>query len=151
MANCELCGKIAPLVRARVEGTELNVCAACGGYGKVLHVLRSRELPKKIRKKPSPPAIVESIVSEYSNRIRKAREKKGLTQEDFAKLVNEKVSVIKKLEHGEFEPSLDLAKKLEKLLHITLIEKREIEPAHTGKSKDEPLTIGDVLKFKKRS
>ena len=54
--------------------------------------------------------------------IRNKRDELGLKQEDFAKMLNEKESIIHKLETGEFKPSLKLAKKLEKKFGLKLIE-----------------------------
>lgn len=45
----------------------------------------------------------------------------GLTQEDLAKQLNERVTVIKKIESGEFNPPMDLARKIEKLLKVRII------------------------------
>ena len=59
--------------------------------------------------------IIRLVVGDFATRVRKAREKLGLKQEDFAKKIKEKESIVHKLETGEFKPNLDLAKKLEKI------------------------------------
>lgn len=60
-------------------------------------------------------------VEGFGRIIREAREEMGLTQEDLAKQLNEKVTVIRKIEAGEFNPPIDLVRKIEKLLKIKLI------------------------------
>jgi len=148
--HCELCGKDAELFTAVVEGTQLKVCAPCGRFGKVI---RRAEQPALAAKKPmrAESAMVEHIVSDYSQRIKAAREKLSLSQEDFAKHITQKESLVHKMETGHFEPPIDLARKLEKLLRITLVEVRDASPAYVREkeTKTEGLTIGDILKLKR--
>ena len=149
--HCELCGKDTELFTAVVEGTQLKVCTTCGKFGKVL---RRAEVPTA--RKPAAvkrePVMVEQVVSDYAQRIRSAREKQGLTQQDFAKKVMLKESLLHKMETGSYEPPIDLAQKLEKLLHVTLVEIRQ-ESAIVAQEKEKRpagLTIGDILKLKQR-
>lgn len=148
--QCELCGKDTELFTAVVEGIQLRVCAGCGRFGKVLR----RAPPPASLAKPVPvrtePTKIERIVDEYGQRIRAAREKQGLTQEEFAKRVMVKESLVHKMETGTFEPDIELARKLERLLHIRLVEVREESETGTARKDDRPagLTIGDILKLK---
>jgi putative transcription factor len=92
--------------------------------------------------------LIEVVVDDYAKRIREAREKARLTQKDFAKALNERESIIKKLESGGFMPPLSLARKLEKTLKIVLVEVQEETTSAAGKGKhDGPLTIGDIAKL----
>ena len=91
------------------------------------------------------------VVDDFAEKIRIKREKLGLKQEDFAKKIGEKESVVHKLETGEFEPSLELAKKLEKVLNIKLIEEYEEEHKATTKATSIITTIGDLVKIRKRT
>tara|TARA_Y100000310_G_scaffold43465_1_gene40557 strand:+ start:11590 stop:11757 length:168 start_codon:yes stop_codon:yes gene_type:complete len=50
------------------------------------------------------------------------------------------------LEIGKLEPSIELARKLERLLKINLIETIEVEQEKTKQEKSDVLTIGDILK-----
>lgn len=148
--QCELCGKDTELFTAMVEGTQLRVCANCGRFGKVLRRVQPPAGAKHAAVKREP-ARVEQIVSDYGQRIKAAREKRGLTQLDFAKLVTVKESLIHKMETGHFEPPIDMARKMEKILHITLVEVQE-ESAVVKTEKEERsegLTIGDILKLKR--
>ena len=151
--NCEMCGKEAPLSTVLVEGTQLMLCQKCAGHGKVL------SSPKVISKRPATtaastethrtqtPAPVEAIVEDYAVRIRHAREKLGLNQKEFAARLNEKESLVHKLETGGFEPPIALARKLEKLLHITLVEQSEEQKVSVKGAGGAGMTIGDVIKF----
>lgn len=144
--ECDLCGKEGTVLAALIEGSRLNVCSECGKHGKIL------ARPTFSQKKTSAPAkieTVETIVSDYAERIRKAREKSGMTQAEFALKINEKESVVKKLENGSLTPSIPLARKLEKLLRITLVEIEKEESAEKPSTKAGPLTIGDLIKIKK--
>jgi len=148
--QCELCGKDSDLVVAMVEGIQLRVCAKCGSFGKVLR----RDIPQAARAKQAPakrePEIIEHVVSDYAQRIRAAREKQGLTQEEFAKKIMQKESLLHKLETSTFEPQIELARKLERILGITLVEAREEVSAAMAKTepRSEGMTIGDILKAK---
>jgi len=146
MAVCEMCGKDTQVSATIVEGSELNVCENCGKYGKAVQrpVVRSRA---PVQAKPE---IVEMVVSDYAQLIRKARETKGMTQKDFALSVNEKESVVQKLETGSLTPSLSMAKKLERLLKVKLVEVQEETKVDLQSKNSGPMTIGDILKFKRR-
>ena len=68
----------------------------------------------------------------------------GLKQEELARKINEKESLIHKLENELVEPSLKLAEKLEKFLKIKLIEIYSDENKYV-KNNDDKLTIGDLF------
>ncbi len=148
--QCDMCGIEAPLVRAKIEGTMLNVCKRCGSFGEII---KTQGVTKKgffRREKASAP--IESIVENYSTIIKNKRESKKLKQEDFASQINEKESIIHKIETGHFTPSIDLARKIERFLGITLIEELREEEARVvvaKETKSKGFTLGDMIKFKK--
>lgn len=126
MADCEMCGKIiSKPVKAFIEGITMNVCPQCAAYGKRLEEPSNRNTNMTTRRAPrlfEDPDSNKYIVSNYGSIIKSAREKKGLKQEQVAKSLNEKESVIHKVESGHLEPSLKLANKLEKFFGITITE-----------------------------
>jgi putative transcription factor len=63
---------------------------------------------------------IEEIAQDYDERLRDAREATGLSQEELAKQLNEKASLIRKLEHGDTLPSDAVQGKLEKALDVDL-------------------------------
>ena len=142
MATCELCGSSGNLIKAIVEGSLLNVCEKCSRFGRAIVVKQEQ----KIRPiKQNTIDIVNVINPEYPKLIKEAREKFGLKQEDLAKKLDEKLSIIHKLETGHLQPTILLAKKLEKLLNISLIEVYQ-ETHEKLNFKDRGLTIGDLVK-----
>lgn len=144
--NCEMCGSEDNLVMALVEGVELKVCQKCAGYGKVLRkpIVRSVGKPQAVL--PSK-EVIQIIKEDYSKIIREKREKMGLKQNEFARYLTEKESLIHQIESGTYTPSIELARKLERQLSITLIEEKELAPQHM-KAKTEEYTIGDMVKIK---
>ena len=150
--QCDMCGSDQKLFKTNIEGSLLNVCRSCSRFGKIISEIKEPEKikPKKIIIEVEPPDIIERIVDNFAEKIRSKRESLGLKQEDFAKKLGEKESVVHKLETGEFEPNLELAKKLEKVLNIKLIEEYEEEHKASAKTDTGPATIGDLIKIKKR-
>lgn len=146
-----MCGKESDLLKTKVEGTILNVCEKCSKHGSVIAKVEDLAGVKDVvRPKFSrDEEISESIVSNFSSLVKNKREQMNLKQEDFAKEINEKVSVIHHIENGTLEPSIKLAKKLEKFLHIKLIEMDDFEYKPGAKESSGPMTIGDMLKIKK--
>ena len=151
--NCDMCGKETGLLKAIVEGTQLKVCPDCSKFGRVIGRIAepiSEKKKKQVEEKEAGPEIVEGIISDYPAKVKNARESAGLKQEELAKKLNEKESVIHKIETGHYEPNLALARKLEKFLKIALVESYEIEKEEKAKTSSEgPLTIGDLIKMKK--
>jgi putative transcription factor len=91
------------------------------------------------------------VVEDFSNRIRKAREKIGLTQEDLARRVKEKLSIIQKIESGKITPDMKLCRELEHSLRISLLAPRVEAPISTTLSPSLGLTLGDVVKMKRKN
>jgi len=126
MVDCDMCGKknISP-VKVKIEGTIMTTCANCSKFGEKLvdptkrvnNFTRSRRRTQRVD-----PDANKFIVKDYAKLIKKARESKGLKQEQVAKYLNEKESLIHKAESGNFKPSFRLATKLEKFFSIKLIE-----------------------------
>ncbi len=144
--NCEMCGSEDNLVMALVEGVELKVCQKCVGYGKVLRKPIVRSVGRPQSALPSK-EVIQIIKEDYSKIIREKREKMGLKQNEFARYLTEKESLIHQIESGTYTPSIELARKLERQLSINLIEEKELAPQHL-KAKTEEYTIGDMVKIK---
>jgi len=143
--QCELCGKEGITVRAMVEGAELTVCQKCAGYGATLKTQAPQAAPKKA---VSTPVVQYRAVLNAGQLVKHAREKLGLTQKDFARKLNEHQSIIHKVEAGQ-EPSLDLARRLEKALRITLVEEyQEVKFSPAKSSPSAGLTLGDLIRLK---
>ena len=145
---CDMCGKDSGLFKTMIEGSLLNVCENCSKYGKIIEKVEKEPVKSKIiKRKMDEPN--DFIVDGYFKIIKEAREKKNLTQKELAMKINEKESVIEKIEQGKMEPDILFAKKLGNFLNIKLIEKIEIKEGVNINFKDKGMTIGDLLKIKK--
>ncbi len=163
--QCEMCGaEKNKLYIIEIEGAKLNVCENCKVFGKVEGVIKS-EKEKKPKKKveekkkqefrriaTEKEEKIEIIIPNYNTIIKKAREKLGLKQEELAKLIAEKESLIHKIESGKVEPDINVARKIEKFLKVKLVEvisPDEFIPTQQKKGKID-ITLGDVVQIKKR-
>ena len=139
------------MFKAEVEGAILALCGKCSKFGKVLGAIKQNEWEKAREKKAEEkPEVMDMIVEDYAERIRKKREELGLTQQDFAKKINEKESLVHQIESGHFHPDIGLAKKLQKSLGIRLIEEYEEKHENLSHSKSDGFTLGDFIKIKKK-
>ncbi len=160
---CEMCGRELDAKTAKkavVEGSLLILCPVC--YARISKrepVIRAQvtAIAKKTSpgysthsKKPARIAEEYEVVEDYASRIRAARESLGWSQDILAQKVGESVSTIKRIEAGKLKPSIELAKKLEKVLGIKLLEPvvREELLQHQGSAREEFLTIGDLISLK---
>lgn len=92
---------------------------------------------------------VEELATDYDERIRAAREQAGLSQEDLAGELNEKASLIRKLERGEMLPSDGVQTKLERQLDISLTESAGDEDTEwESDSEAGTYTLGDMVERK---
>jgi putative transcription factor len=91
---------------------------------------------------------MDELAADYEARIREARESRGLSQEDLAKHLNEKASLIRKLERGDILPSDDVQKKLERSLDISLTEGSSSDDTEWSSGSSTTTTLGDVVKRK---
>jgi len=103
------------------------VCNNCARLGKPLGPsvpsrLRASPMQNALRTMSQRPAEVEYEVDpDYNLKIRQAREKLGLSQEQLGKLLNEKPSVISMVESRKLKPDMTLTRKLMHELKISLL------------------------------
>jgi len=147
--TCDMCGKDTKLFKVKIENAIMNVCERCSKFGKVLSEVKE-EVSINPVKKTVENEVIELIKDNYGLIIKKAREKLGLKQEELAKKINEKTSVIHKLENELIDPSLKLAKKLEGFLRIRLIEYYKDEKKKIDFGESGEMTIGDLLNDKSK-
>ena len=148
--SCELCGRNNELVQAVVEGSMLNVCKECSKFGNVIAVQKTRPIIQSKIKKIIEEEILEIVKPDFSITIKEAREKLGLKQEELAKRLNEKESLMHKIESNSITPSISLARKLEKALGIKIVQVYREDEKRKVNLKDESLTIGDLIKIKEK-
>ena len=140
---CEMCGNdVESVARIRIEGSVLRLCPNCAKFGEPVDPvpppvtsnlsapLRSRPLVAASRPAGGPRRMEErdlygeigelELAADWSKRVRTAREGLGWTPEDLGKKLNEKKSVVLKLESGHIRPPDTLVRKLEHLLKVRL-------------------------------
>ncbi|GIU68871.1 MAG: transcriptional regulator [Candidatus Woesearchaeota archaeon] len=155
--NCELCGQKPAVYDCEIEGTLMKVCNECSKFGVTKKKEKVKILVKEenIEEKESTYLFVEG----YGSIVKKAREKLGLKQEEMAKRLNERVSLLHQIESEHLKPSIDLAKKLEKELKIKIIEEVKednmsyeipVKRKNVSTSSSSGLTLGDFINYKKK-
>jgi putative transcription factor len=165
--RCEVCGRKihgAP-IRAVIESAKLTVCIECSKHGKII-IEEETEFGQRTPKKPLSPIpfiqkkkpaqakvdITQEVVEGYDSKIRQAREKLGLSHEELGKEINEKASVLSKLETGKMTPNNMLVTKLEHALKIKLLVPIKEEKISQGfpKSPNRETTLGDLIQLNKK-
>ncbi len=139
---CEMCGKdVETTTRVRVEGSVLRACADCAHFGLPVDpptppasarsippptrygggASRASTGPRRLEERDLYTEIGElELAPDWSKRVRIAREALRWTPEDLAKKLNEKKSIVLKLESGAFHPPDDLVRRVERLLKVRL-------------------------------
>ncbi len=169
---CEMCGRPVRRRDARIvyiEGAKLILCPEC--YSKVVkrdvsseltNLKTERKTPATSRARPKPRTsprpkrnYIENVevVPDYSERVRKARERLGWSQRVLAEAIGEGENVIKRIEAGRLTPSVDQARKLERVLNIKLlepiVENSSLPQTFSNKFPTE-LTLGDIAALRKK-
>ena len=174
MVQCEMCGtETAAPKTAKIEGAELQVCADCVDFGTEVSTAESSSTSTKYSTSSSgstggstgtsgatgggggrsrgPDLFDEMdvIADDYPERIREARESRGQSQEELAQQLNEKASLIRKLERGDMQPSDAIQSKLERHLDISLTEGGGDEDTEwEGSVSPGSTTLGDLVRRK---
>jgi putative transcription factor len=150
-----MCGKdTEDYFKIKTEGTILKVCIKCSKFGEVIETVKSKpekKIGKNLAVKPHLPEIVEELIEGYAEKIKSKREKLGLTQKELAMKINEKESIIHKIESSHFTPSVELARKFERFLSIKIVE--EVEDSKvvmTQKTSSGGFSLGDFIKVRKK-
>jgi len=154
----------------QTEGTQLEVCSSCTEFGTVLHDEERKKSKKSTdsgssgsssgggKTKQSPPSSgggpshdpldeLGTLAPDYDARVRSARENAGMTQEDLADELNEKLSLIRKIEVGDMRPSEEVRTKLESELGVSLTEEVGDEEWESEGSSG-GYTVGDIIERK---
>jgi len=161
--RCEVCGcKIhGSPIRALIESAKLTVCSECSKHGKIIReepILKQgpprkplASIPVKKKMATATVDITQEVVEGYDSKIRQAREKLGISHEELGKKINEKASVLRKIETGKMTPNNMLVTKLEHALKIKLlVPVSEEKIAGIPKSPNRELTLGDLMQLNKK-
>ena len=152
--SCELCGRESKGCRAGViDGVKMMLCPDCMRHGEgvrdvaTTHASVKRAVFQRI-KKSSPKDIYKDmekeLVSNWSDVIKEARKKKGLSRGELGFKIEERTVTISKIENGDLRPSDKMIAKLEKELGIFLLEKvKEVSTTHHS---SKGMTLGDFIR-----
>ncbi len=157
--RCEVCGREifgTPNYRV-IEGGKLTVCGQCAQFSQQEWDPtrpQARKTPTRRRSaQPRRRSDIDSaesleLVDDYGMLIKKARQKKGLSIEDFSKQIREKESVVKKLEREKMNPPMNLVKKVQNALGVMILEEGAAKSGSVLSRPMGPRTLGDMIKIK---
>ena len=148
---CEVCGR--PIKgqghRVLLDGAEVIVCDDC--YAKLVKSNRAVPVTRKPQRVTAPPrprrtgTEMLEVVDDYPEVIRRAREQRGWTTAVLAQKLRVSEDLIRRIEGGKVKPTIDLAKKMEALLKVKLLQPVEYEESEEAKGPaPDTLTFGDV-------
>ncbi|SDK69402.1 MULTISPECIES: multiprotein bridging factor aMBF1 [Natronorubrum] len=164
----------------KVEGAKLDVCSNCTDFGTEVKQPSSTSSSSKYSTSSSSSSSssggssgsgsgstasggssssqrrndmfddMDELATDYDDLVRNAREGKGLSQSDLANELNEKASLIRKIERGDTLPSDQVQSKLEDFLEINLNAQggSSDDTEWSGGSSSGSYTLGDVVKRK---
>ena len=159
--NCDICGRelTGQAFKVKVEGAKMLVCGRCQRLGKP-YVDEPTVLRTPMRVAPSPRGVARrapelprgmeelDIAEDYADRVLHQRMKLGLSQEELAKRVKEKLSVIQKIEIGKMSPDMKLCRELEHELKIKLLLPRKEITDVPKTAPPAEVTLGDIMRVK---
>jgi putative transcription factor len=155
---CEICGR--PIegepIPVEVDKAVLYVCRSCAAqYGKRATqqqpqvIAQKKPAPRPKPAAPRPPPLEVELVENFGAVIRRARENLGLSREALAAMLGVKETVLRRIEAGQLQPDLALAKRLERALGVRLlVEAAEEGVAKSGGKVERGLTLGEVAEIR---
>lgn len=168
---CELCGGTfygKPVI-VDLDGYKASLCGKCAKRVKKgkkadekVPELQIREAPQAKRQKRLPKEVgvprrerreVEiELVEDYGRKIREARESLGLSLEQVAASLNIKASLLRNIESGRVIPNYELAKSIEKLLEVSIIQKNpervQVVSSASQQVTYRGITLGEIVEVK---
>ncbi len=125
MSYCELCGSQItgrPIPIVVENDVVMQVCGQCSRHGKQ-HP--SKKIEKRWERRQPRQAFTIKLMSvrkDYSKLIKEARQRLGMTEDELGEKMGELGPVVKLMEVGKFKPDEALARRLEGVLGVTLLE-----------------------------
>jgi putative transcription factor len=149
-----------------VKGAKLHACAECSkGRTRVQTRIPDVDVapvkPKVVRKEPfALPQPKPSVPKQelelslrpmqgYGRLIHKAREGKGMSVEDFSRVVGMRESLIRKIEAEKITPSISDLRRIERALGVRLVEAYSDDMDALIPKSDSTLTLGEVAKMRR--
>lgn len=150
MATCQLCGEETDsTTKTKIEGAVLQVCDSCAEMGEeVKTTSKKKKRKKKKKRRRRRKRNEEVLINDYGKKVKQAREEKRLSISELADDLNEKESLLKKIEQQELKPEKSLAQKLEKKFNLELYTVPEAWDQETDSGDSRSATLGDVAEVK---
>ncbi len=165
--ECQICGGAiwGKGFKVLLEGAKITVCQSCAQDGTIIQDKKKdfsqnkrtySQPSKKQKKQYSVSKKFENleIVVDYAKIIANTRNKQGLNQDQFAQKLNEKPSLLKRIESGKVEPTFEIAKKIETMYGVKLTKEIDAIEASFSDSKYMKKTsgssLGDIAIIKKK-
>lgn len=159
--NCEICGSpiYGKAKKVLIDGVPMLVCQACANLSsteiveekttKVERVQRRRVITKRRREYSSPLNEDLTLIDNYGERIRTAREEMGMSLEELSRKSGLKASYLRNIENQRMKPTLGESRILEHILDITILTKTpDYEDKQRTKVRRDGLTLSDILRMK---
>ena len=165
--ECPICGSIiwGKGQRVLLEGAKITVCHNCAEHGikieKKPTLTQIKKTPQYNKRNPPKRQILKNdlvgdleLISDYSKKIRNKRNSLGLNQDQFAQKLNEKPSLLRRIEAGKVEPTIKLAKKIEEIYNLKILKKTDEIESSVQKDKymkkSTGTSLGDIAFIKKK-
>lgn len=171
--TCDVCG--APIegepVIVEIDGAVLTLCQRCARKYVGVKGVKVIKGPSQIQAAQQPITVARyesrrgvtyrisrprvnvdryEVVEDYAELIREARESLGMSRDVLAKVIGVKESILRRIEDGQLIPDIELARKLEKALGISLLRESEEAGVEAQKPVSKSLTLGDVVTLRGR-
>ena len=181
MPSCELCGRNMKGRgrNVTIEGASMLVCPQCaarfggqptssesrltstprlrpswvGGPERPTHTQPRRTTSPKPRPKPKSGVLIDELelIEDYAKKIRTARQRKNISQEELAQKIGERISTLQSIEAGRLKPTGKTIRGLERELEISLLEPVGAVPIKVSKDRAGPgPTLGDRVVVKRK-
>ena len=165
--ECPICGSIiwGKGQRVLLEGAKITVCHNCAQHGvKIRKPPTNTQVRKAVayqKKKPAKQNTLNKdfvsnleLIPDFASKIRNKRNSLGLNQDQFAQKLNEKPSLLRRIETGKVEPTIKLAKKIEEIYNLKLLKKIDELEVNTQNTKylkkSTGTSLGDIAFIKKK-
>jgi len=129
MTECEICGVEIKKGHARyiqIGTSKLKVCEACARYGTAVVEPENKNSSSLLARKGNlhhkgmdieiEELDMDMDMEDYGRKVKEAREKAGLKQEELARMINEKHSLLRKIENDAITPTEEVRMKIERVL-----------------------------------
>jgi putative transcription factor len=169
MTRCELCGSdVDSLTTVKVSSAEMDVCSSCEGHGTVVEDQENEQTETESKYSTDGNSSTSqstnsggsssessgryrddseeftALPPDYGDRVQQAREDAGLSRQELARQLQEKESLIRRVENNETQPTKDLQSRIENKLDLSLADSGADTDFDTDSSST-GLTIGDVV------